>query len=74
MLGNAGVLWNMHYSPIEVLNIGMEVLSYNACVMMGLSKIPDEFFEEYEKLDEEERRALHEILVDANLPSLYVLV
>ena len=36
-----------------------EVLSYNACVMMGLSKIPDEFFEEYEKLDGEERRTLN---------------
>ena len=27
-----------------------EVLSYNVCMMKGLSKIPDEFFEEYEKL------------------------
>ena len=29
-----------------------ETLSYNAYVMMGLSKLPDEFFEEYEKLEE----------------------
>ena len=49
-----------------------EVLSYNACVMVGLSKLPDEFFEEYEKLDEEEQYTLYEILKDANLPILNV--
>ena len=47
-----------------------EVLSYNACVMLGLSKVPDEFFEEFEKLDGEERHALNRMLLVANLPSL----
>ena len=51
-----------------------EVLSYNVCMMKGLSKIPGEFFEEHEKLDEDERLVLSEILGDANLPSIYVLV
>ena len=35
-----------------------EVLSYNECVMRGLSKIPDEFFEEYEKLEKKEQQVL----------------
>ena len=47
-----------------------EVLSYNACVMMGLSKLPDEFFEEYEKLERKERQALNKMLFEANLPTL----
>ena len=48
-----------------------EVLSYNECVMMGLSKFPDEAFEKYEKLEEEEREALYDMTFDANLPNLY---
>ena len=47
-----------------------KVLSYNACVMMGLSKIPDEFFEEHEKLEGEERYALNKMLLTSNLPTL----
>ena len=47
-----------------------EVLSYNACVMMGLSKLPDEFFEECEKLERKERQALNKMLFDASLPIL----
>ena len=39
-----------------------EVLSYNVCVMMGLSKLPDEFFEEYEKLEKDERKTLNAML------------
>ena len=50
-----------------------EVLSYNACVMMGLSKLPDEFFEEYEKLEGKERQALNRMLFDANLPALCLI-
>ena len=50
-----------------------EVLSYNACVMMGLSKLPDEFFEEYGKLEPMEKRlVLNRMLLAANLPILYV--
>ena len=48
------------------------VLSYNACVMMELSKIPDEFFEEYEKLEGKEQQVLNKMLLAANLPILYV--
>ena len=47
-----------------------KVLSYNACRMKGLSKIPDEFFEEFEELDGEEQQALNRMLLVANLPTL----
>ena len=47
-----------------------EVLSYNVCVMMGLSNIPDEFFEEYEKLKGKEQYVLNKMLLAANLPIL----
>ena len=49
-----------------------EVLSYNACVMLGLSKVPDEFFEEFEKLEKKERLVLYKMLLVANLPTFYV--
>ena len=47
-----------------------ETLSYNLCVMMGLSKVPDEFFEEFEKLGGKERLVLNRMLLVANIPSL----
>ena len=47
-----------------------EVLSYNVCVMMGLSKMPDEFFEEYGKLEGKERQTLNKMLFKADLPNL----
>ena len=72
MLGHAGVLWSAALRSYQSPKDWDEVLSYNACVMMGLSKIPDEFFEEYEKLEGEERHALYEMLLNANLPTLYV--
>ena len=48
-----------------------EVLSYNVCMMKGLSKIPDEFFEEHGKLEPMEKRlVLNRMLLVANLPAL----
>ena len=49
-----------------------EVVSYDAYVMLGLSRLPDEFFEEFEKLDGEEQHVLNMMLLAANLPALYV--
>ena len=49
-----------------------EVLSYKECVMIGLSKLPDEIFEEYEKLTGGEQYRLDMMFLAANLPSLYV--
>ena len=39
-----------------------EVLSYDACRMKGWSKLPDEFFEEYKKLDRDEQFELYDLL------------
>ena len=44
------------------------VSSYNVCMMTGLSKFPDEFFETYAGLDELD--SLNAMLHGANLPSL----
>ena len=44
-----------------------EVLSYNVYMMKGLSKIPDEFFEEFGKLKGKEDQALNRMLFNANL-------
>ena len=55
MLGHARILWSLYYGPIGDSKDWDEVLSYNACIMIGLSKIPDEFFEEYEKLEDDEQ-------------------
>ena len=41
--------------------------------MKGLSKLPDEFFEEYGKLDRGEQFGLYELLGNADLPSLLCL-
>ena len=47
-----------------------KVLSHTVCVMVGLSKLPDEFFEEYGKLDETEWFALNTMLYKAEFPVL----
>lgn len=45
-----------------------DVLSFNLCAMRGLSRVPDEFFEEYAKLTGREQFALSNILRKAHLP------
>lgn len=47
-----------------------KVVTYNEYMMKGLSKLPDEFFEAYAKLNKEERNQLHDMLRGANLPTL----
>jgi hypothetical protein len=49
-----------------------KVVSYNECVMTGLSKLPDEFFEGYAMLKFGGRIALNSMLLKANLPTLPV--
>ena len=51
-----------------------EVLSYNECVMMGLSKLPDEFFEEYEKLEKKERQLLNRMIISSQSSNLANLI
>ena len=45
-----------------------EVLYFNVCAMRGLSRVLDEFFEEYVKLTRREQFTLCNILRKAHLP------
>lgn len=47
-----------------------DIVSYNVCIMRELSKVPDEFFEEYERLLSREQTLLNSMLQKAGLPIL----
>ena len=47
-----------------------KVVSYNTCVMTELSKLPDEFFEDFRSLGKDGWVMLDEMLQEANLPVL----